>query len=345
VDNETIRIMSFAGGSTKGYGANLVVKKILQQLSTTASQFFQNVDAMAGTSIGSILACGYAYGKTPDELTPFFLEKAKYIFSTNSIFPSTKVSTLYKANWMISVLGGATAWYDSGEFTSWGHAVLHQTLIDNFGDDLLLNLNVPVVVPAVQHDTGKAILFSNYYDPPYFVGAGEKIVDVCRASSAATPYLPEYTFGGHDYIDGAFMVNNAVQAAINIGRSRKPNAKRIVVIDIGCGIKGNGFEADGTNTASPSEAGFYVIVEHLERTFANVEDYGRWMLQYSYNRHNDLNGIELHYYKFQPKFPLTFSNDADESEASWFAELEAIVEAHYAAESANISSILSRWMA
>jgi hypothetical protein len=211
---------------------------------------------------------------------------------------------------------------------------LHQTLIDNFGTNTLANLKTYICIPSVERDMGRPVLFSNFNDP-FFIGQNESIVNVCRASSAAYPYLPTYNFNGHDYIDGAFLINDAVSHAINIGLTVKPNAKRIVVVDAGTGIGRAGF--DGSEPLSGSDYAVSQVFASLTATMGYAEENVRRELEYKAARLQN-----IFYYKFQPVFPPDFNNEIDNSTPHWFAALANLIDIHYTNESDKISDILGR---
>mgnify|MGYP003333436051 CR=1 FL=1 len=77
MDKNTLRIFSFCGGGTKGYGSNRFMQKFLQEWGIPQADFWKYADVMCGTSIGAILASGYSFGKTPDYMESFFLNDAK----------------------------------------------------------------------------------------------------------------------------------------------------------------------------------------------------------------------------------------------------------------------------
>lgn len=348
MDRDTIRVFSFAGGSTKGYGENRFMQKLIQQWGIAQEDFWQYVDAFAGVSIGAILASGYAFGKTPDEMNPFFTEKAKRIFTIRTAAEvatgshdantnSNRPNTVQK----IGLIALNDAFYASPYVDSnYGSNILHQTLVDNFGTVTLSNLSKPIVIPAVEQDLSRPVYFSNFNDPEYFIGNDFQIVDVCRASSAAFPYLPSYQFNDHDYIDGAFLINNAVDRAIMLARTVKPNAKRIVVINVGAGIGRNGF--DGSEPLTGSDIAVAKIFAYTTLLMTNAEQNSHKNLQYEASRlNNNKYGIPLFYYGWYPTFPPTFNNEVDNSNDSWFSELDDIIDTHYAEESAEISSILT----
>jgi predicted acylesterase/phospholipase RssA len=345
---DTIVIFSFSGGSTKGYGENRFMQKFLQQWGVSQSVFRQHVDVFAGVSIGALLSCGYSYGKTPDELEPFFLEKAKRIFtirtaaeyaagSHNAGTDSNRPNILQK----IGFIGTNDTFYGSPyPDSNFGDNILQQELVNIFGTDTLSNLYNYVVIPAVQRDLARPVYFSNFDDPAYFIGQTDSIVDVCRATSAANPYLPYYSYGGHQYKDGAFLVNNAVRRAVDLGITIKPKATKIVVIMVGAGVGKGGF--DGSDPLDDSQFAVSRLFSDLTSVMANVEENERENLLYEFERLNYFANRSLYFYSFQPKFPMDFPNEIDNSTPEWFAQLADIIDTHYYSESDKISSIISR---
>ena len=316
-DLNTIRIFSFPGGGAKGYGSNRFMQKFLHQWGIPQADFWKYVDVMCGTSIGGILACGYSFGKTPDEMESFFLQKAKRIFTIRT---ATDV---------------ASGSHNSSEDSNYGSNILHQTLVDNFGTSTLANLKTPIVIPSFEQDMNRYVVFSNFDDPSYFIGKTESIVNVCRATSAAPIYLPAHTFNGHDYIDGGLYANDPILAAINIGMTVKPNATRVVIVDVGTGIGNMSFDGSGSSTGTAHAVEVLFGIMNIAMTGA--EEWSRYYLDYLSNRL----AKDVYYYKFQPKFPADFPNEMDNSTAAWFTQLANLIDTHYVNESDNISSILA----
>ena len=342
MDQNTIRIFSFCGGGTKGYGTNRFIQKFINQWGIPQADFWKYADVMCGTSIGGLLACSYAYGKTPDFMENFFLNQAKRVFtirsaadvasgSHNASLDSNRPNTTQK----IALIAADDPFYKSAyEDSNYGHNVLQQILVNNFGTDTLANLKVPVVIPSFEEDMNRYVVFSNFNDPNYFIGNTESIVNVCRATSAAPIYLPHHTFNGHNYIDGGIYANDPILQAINLGKTIKPNATKIVIVDAGTGIGNTSF--DGSDSPTGTSHAVVKLFNIINIASTGSEEWSRYVLNYE----NDRLPTELYYYKFQPKFPSDFPNELDNSTSLWFAQLANLVDTHYSNESNKISSIL-----
>lgn len=343
MDQNTIRIFSFCGGGTKGYGTNRFVQKFLRQWGIEQLDFWKYADVMCGTSIGGILACSYAYGKTPDEMEGFFTNYGKRIFtirsagdvgsgSHNASLDSNRPNTTQK----IGLMALDDPFYKSAYSDSnYGHNILQQILVNSFGTDTLANLKVPVVIPAFEEDMSRYVVFSNFNDPSYFIGNTESIVNVCRATSAAPIYLPHHTFNGHNYIDGGIYANDPILAAINVGLTVKPNATKIVIVDVGTGIGNMSF--DGSDTQTGTSHAVVKLFNIMNISTTGSEEWSRYNLDYL----SDRLAKDVYYYKFQPRFPVDFPNELDNSTPTWFNQLANLVDTHYSNESDKISSILA----
>lgn len=354
MDTNTLRIFSFCGGGTKGYGSNRFMQKFLHQWGIPQTDFWKYVDVMCGTSIGSILASGYSFEKTPDDMESFFTTYAKRIFtirtaadvasgSHNASEDSNRPNVVQK----LGLIATDDPFYKSSfEDSNYGSNILQQVLVDNFGSNTLANLKTPVVIPSFEEDMKRYVVFSNFNDPAYFIGRNETIVNVCRASSAAPVYLPAHEFNGHFYSDGGVYANDAILAAINLGLTVKPNATRIVIVDVGTGIGNMSFDGSGTETGISHAAVRLFGIMNVAMTGA--EEWSRYILDYIANRTSNLTNravIDAYYYKFQPKFPEDFPNELDNSTPAWFSQLANLIDTHYVNESDKISSILARLLA
>ena len=133
------------------------------------------------------------------------------------------------------------SFYKSKHFdTNYGSNILHQTLLDIFGNSTLQDLKTSVLIPAYQQNTNTGIIFSNYNSDLY-IGQNAKIVDVARATSAAPFYLPTYHFDKNTYIDGGVFCNNPKVLAYGLARTLKKTSKEILVYDFATGTSINSY--------------------------------------------------------------------------------------------------------
>lgn len=344
-DGNTLRIFAFTGGGTKGYGSNRFMQKFMRQWGVT--DLCSHIDVICGTSIGAILACGYAIGKTPDELESFFLNDAKRIFtirtaaetaagSHDASEDSNRPNLAQKA----IMIAQDDAFYKSAfDDSNYGTNILQERLIDNFGTKTLADLRIPIVIPAFEVNTTKFVMFSNFNDPAFFIGNNETIVNVCRASSAAPVYFSPYAIDDRLYSDGGTYANDPTKEAINIGLTIKAakgqNVKRIVVITVGTGIGNMSFDGGGVSETEHTAVRLFGL---FNQAMTGAEEGIKHELSYKAER---LGVGEFYYYKFQPKFPIDFPNELDNSTLDWFNNLASLIDLHYSNQSGEIASILT----
>lgn len=88
------RILTFDGGGIRGAYTAQILAMLEEEL-----HFLQYVDLFAGTSIGSVLAFGLAYGLSPEDLVVFFQTKAQEIFKVNrSLMEILQLSAKYQTD-------------------------------------------------------------------------------------------------------------------------------------------------------------------------------------------------------------------------------------------------------
>lgn len=342
MDKDTIRILSCCGGGAKGYGSNRFVQKFIHQWGIEQNSLWRFFD-MCGSSIGSILAAAYGLGRTPDEMESIFLEHSKRIFtirtaadvalgSHDASVDSNRPNVIEK----LGMIATNDPFYQSAyEDSNYGSNILQQVLVDNFGTNTLANVKTTIVIPAYNETLSKYVVFSNLNDPKYFIGQNELIANVCRASSAAPGYLPAFPINGHLYSDSGQFANDPILAIINAAMTKKPNAKRIVILDVGTGIGNMSFDGSGSETGLAHAA--VRIFNIMNVAMTGAEEWSRYYLEYL----NERLDKDVYYYKFQPKFPDNFPNELDNSSPEWFAELANLIDEHYANQSDQISSILT----
>lgn len=347
-DSQTIRICSLSGGGTKGYGENHFLKEAIAQSGMSWAEFVDSVDVWGGVSTGAILSCAYMFGLSTTEVADFYEQQSPWIFTIRSAsdvligshdasYPSNRPNAVQKG----IMLAENDGFYQSAyEDSNYGHVRLQSELVNVFGNYTLADLSKNLLIPAVQYDIQKPVMFSNYHDSKYFISNNNKITDVIRCTSAAFPYLPKYEYRDNLYTDGAFYANNVVKEAVNLGLTLKPHARRIVILDVGAGVGALNFDDDDPEQDGGIATLFNYINLQLQCNEKNAENY----MGYRNDRIFKINGLPLYYYKWQPVFPNTFSNEIDNSTQEWFAELLTHVNAHFVDQSDQIADIMSRWV-
>lgn len=178
------KILTFDGGALHGYFSIIVLKKLMQ----SHPDLIKQVDLIAGTSIGGIIALGLACGHDINEIEKNFIKGVPLVFNTNILR-------------LIFFTLGLCPKYNNYKFKDFLN-----TLFDN---KTLGHLNKKVLVPSfcldnedLKNRRWKAKIYHNFEgeDSDKY----EKLIDVAMATSSIPVYFPSY--GKH--IDGAMSANN-----------------------------------------------------------------------------------------------------------------------------------------
>lgn len=188
------RILSLDGGGVRG----LVTVVILERLQQTFPGLLGNVDLMAGTSTGALIALGLRKGKTLAEIREIYMKRSKDIFRDN-LWDDIK---------------------DVGGITGAQYETKHRRKVfkQEFGDKTRLkNLNGRVLVPAFDLDNKapagqvrcwKPKVFHNF--PGSDTDGNEHVFKVALYTTAAPTYFPSVD----GYIDGGLFANNPSMCAL-----------------------------------------------------------------------------------------------------------------------------------
>ncbi len=352
MDQNTIRVAVFTGGGVRGYCGIRAYEAAVQISGLTPQEFADSTDVFCGTSIGSISACAFRVGKTPEEMKGFLKTYAKRIFTSRTAgevatashdasTDSLKLTANQKAGLLL--VKGEPFYYSPYSDSNYGHNVLQEQLVNTFGATTLASIpsNQGLLVPAVNLSFNKLDIFANHSDVSYTQNG--TLVDICRASSAAPFYLPKYTFGGSTYWDGGLAMNDPVAEGVLLGRLLKPRATRIVVMVFGTGYGSFSFDDIASIESNPSEVAASDAVTILNTSMhyseANYEKLA-YMLATKYVN-------EYNYYKFNPFMSgedQFVNSELDNSSDSWFFDFDKLIDMELAKEYSNIASIISKWV-
>lgn len=190
----TYKILSLDGGGIRG----VLAIHLLKRIEKANPGFLDQVDLVAGTSTGGILALAIAAGKTLDEALSLYKGKGFQVFQ-DSFWDNLVDITNFRG-------------------AQYGNEGLKAALLEEFGSMTLGELKKKVLITSFDLDNNafeatvtrswKPKFFQNY--PGSGSDADEKVVDVALRTSAAPTFFPIY----QGYIDGGVVANNPSMCAL-----------------------------------------------------------------------------------------------------------------------------------
>lgn len=183
----------------------------------TGKRIHELFDLVAGTSTGSLLACGLTMPnpKTAAEMRDLYIRQGPRIFSRS---------------WSESVLklGGLRG-------PKYGSEGIDAVLQEEFGDTRLQECLIPTMATAYEIQVRKPAFFTSWRNGHNFMR------DVCRASSAGPTFFPPAQFGEAPlppglYVDGGTICNNpSVVALTEASKLFEVDRQSIVMLSLGTG--------------------------------------------------------------------------------------------------------------
>ena len=216
------------------------------------------VDVIAGTSMGSILAALYSTGHTPEEMKHIMTES-----SVNSVFriaPAYTSRSFRRRDDSRELPNSLTIGLKHG--VSFRNSLLTDTGLNELLDKLFLRYNdqtdfndlpIPFRCQATDLNAGKAVTF-----------ARGSLQDAVRASASIPGVFRPFELDGHEYVDGAILVNLPTQDV------KAMKADVILAVSLPLQPVGKG---DLNSIVGVLGRAFSVGIENneaFERTFANV---------------------------------------------------------------------------
>ncbi|MGN6560754.1 MAG: patatin-like phospholipase family protein [Candidatus Nitrosocosmicus sp.] len=242
-DPNTRRILSLDGGGMRGIFSAKFMELFVQLWGINPNEIWKYYDVITGTSVGGLQALGYAFGMSPTDMLNILINDGPWIFSTSSIIPGVRATTLDKLATMI--LGGS--FYPNTGFVN--------KLNEIFGETLMSDLKTAVLIPSYNYDTNTPALFSNAVFPDS-LGKDEFVKNVALATASAPLYFPRANWGTYNYIDGGVIKNNPANLGAAIGEVKKASANRTCVLSIGTGLGPIGFHDNPTPPPDESNMSF-----------------------------------------------------------------------------------------
>ena len=180
----TFNILSIDGGGYRGLFAAHVLKRIEKEFGVDWTDRFQ---LLTGTSTGSIITAGLACGVTADELAEFYCRHGKSIFTP-------RIQSRF------DLLNLFTSRYSS--------TTLREILEETFGDRTLGEIDIPLILPAVDIDNGQVHVFKSKYHEQFTRDPEVKVSDAVLASCSAPTYFDPHVKKDYRLADGGIWANN-----------------------------------------------------------------------------------------------------------------------------------------
>ena len=161
-----MNILSLTGGGYKGV-FTLAILKELERFKSD-NNLDTCIDIYAGTSVGSIIAAGLAFGKTVEEIDELFQENAEKIFSGKKRGPG---------------------WFKS----RYENNGLRQVLEKIFEDKKIGQSLKPLIISSLDIETSTPVVMSSFPNTFGYSGLHYEempVVDAVLASCAAPTYFP-----------------------------------------------------------------------------------------------------------------------------------------------------------
>ena len=360
-----IPCLSLDGGGMKGLFTAYFMKYFCQDAGIPGNKLYQYFPMIGGTSIGSISACGYASGLSPDDMIDFFITKGPLIFNP-------PVSSWQKVK---TILYGDETYYKNTE--------LINQLNNVFGDSKMFQLKTSVLITSVQifyttTSSGepditsfRPVFFSNV-NLPGFEGQNYKIKDCVLASAAAPIYFPPVTIDEDKtpnarFIDGGTFLNNTSAGVWSLVNAMYPNSDRICLLSGGTGLgtigvfdpqpepakhipfyqeykeflKSKNYTEQQINDLIPDFGNVYLLLDlvSLEITGPQEAIDKQMKLQSLYG--SKINNKDLFYYRFQTVFDTSKDTELDSTSPEFLAYMQQAAQEQYAKDKLKIRAFIN----
>ena len=259
--NSTFNIINFDGGGIRG----LLSISLFERIQKEFPDILKQTNMLGGTSTGSLIALGLAYGLSPREVKSMYSdENIRYIFNKS-------YSEMLRPK------------YDSKN--------LKEVLLKIFPKNLRLkDLGKLVIIPTLyigdETSEWRPIFYNNLPNSPT---ENARVVDVAMCSSAAPVFFPTYDC----HIDGGIVASDPSLSTIIYSLDQKlgKNLEDIRLLSIGTGYMYNSIKHDTTSWGAidwviSKEPNLPIISVTLEGNSQTSQLFSKMLLDENYHRLN-----------------------------------------------------------
>lgn len=211
--NKTFRILSIDGGGYRGLFAAHILHRIEE---AWGINWHEQFDMFAGTSTGSIIAGGLAKGMNAKQLADFYVQHGRSIFTK-------------RIRSRLDLLNIFTSRYSN--------STLQSILNDVYDSTTLGEIQVPLIIPAVDIGNGCVHVFKSKYVDGFVRDPEVKLADAVMSSCSAPTYFDPHSMDGkYQLVDGGLWANNPSLVAVTDAQYRlKIPLDNIRVLSVGSG--------------------------------------------------------------------------------------------------------------
>ena len=200
-------ILSIDGGGVRGIFVAAVLDRLERDVGARITDHF---DLIVGTSTGGIIALGLGAGLSPGEILEFYVRHMATIFPARRRHPLVLPLALLRSKYRPDGLQGV--------------------LQDVFGDGLLSDSQIPLVIPSYNVGANSVYLFKTPHHVRLRRDWRVPMWQVAMAATAAPVFFPAYSLPGEHVrlVDGGIWANNpsmvgVVEAVSMFGRPLEQN--------------------------------------------------------------------------------------------------------------------------
>ncbi len=350
MDIETARIIVLTGGGNRCAVQPRWLTKFCKLMGIPTTDLYKYVTAIGGTSGGAMNACALGAGLDMEAQSQFYAEKAKRIFTIRTAaelatfsHDANTDSNKPNAAQKLAILGNNTTLYSSPyPDSNYGHNILYSAIEQAFGSMTMQDLKTNILMPVIDSTHQRYAIFSNYHDSTY-IGQNAMVSDAVKAVTAATSYLPAYSFGGCTYKDGGIYDNCPVQKTIDLVKLIKPTAKRICILLISTGEGAYGFQ--DASTVNDGQHMFLDIIHDLDMSMYASKESTIQSLKMHQFQLNDLYRNNVYVYIFHPKLDVAnYDTEMDSSTQAFNDYMASLVDQDFVDNAVDISTFIGKWI-
>jgi hypothetical protein len=208
--SDTFKILAIDGGGFRGAFAAHILNRIEEEFQVNWQKDF---GLIAGTSTGSIIAAGLAYGLSAAQLVEFYERHGEAIFQKRLLGWKGIFASKYSSN------------------------ALKEALENVFKETKLSDISTPLIIPSTDIGNGRVHVFKTQYHWDFNRDGKEKISDAVLASCSAPTFFNPHKVSCYVLADGGLWANNpSLVAALDAHKRLNIPLSKIKVFSVGTGV-------------------------------------------------------------------------------------------------------------